>query len=188
MCVCVWLLRHVQLFATPWDCSPPGFSVHGIFQARVLEWFAMPSSRGSSWPRKWTHVSCISGIGRQILNCWATWETTEIYLLTVVEAGKSKIKMLADSLSGEAPFLVHIWLAVNTWWAVSSKMKGVRKLSGLGVFNINPPWFVILEESPLKSTNVRPNIGTQDSEAFFFFSRSYFECFHWPQMGQYKKH
>ena len=44
-------------------------------------------------------------------------------------------------------------------------MKGVRKLSGLGVFNINLPWSVILEKSPLKSTNVMPNIGTQDSEA-----------------------
>ena len=33
------------------DCSPPGSSVHGIFQARILEWVAMPSSRESSWPR-----------------------------------------------------------------------------------------------------------------------------------------
>jgi len=33
------------------DCSPPGLSVHGIFQARILEWVAMPSSRVSSWPR-----------------------------------------------------------------------------------------------------------------------------------------
>ena len=36
------------------DCSPPGSSVHGILQARILEWVAMPSSRGSSWPRHWT--------------------------------------------------------------------------------------------------------------------------------------
>ena len=35
----------------PIDCSPPGSSVHGIFQARILEWVAMPSSRGSSQPR-----------------------------------------------------------------------------------------------------------------------------------------
>ena len=35
----------------PMDYSPPGFSVHGILQARILEWVAMPSSRGSSWPR-----------------------------------------------------------------------------------------------------------------------------------------
>ena len=43
----------------PMDCSPPGSSVHGILQARILEWVAMPSSRGSSQPRDRTRVSCI---------------------------------------------------------------------------------------------------------------------------------
>ena len=42
----------------PMDCSPPGSSVRGTLQARILEWVAMPSSRGSSQPRDWTHVSC----------------------------------------------------------------------------------------------------------------------------------
>ena len=51
---------HVQLFVTPADCSLPGFSVPGILQARVLEWVAMPSSRGSSWPRDQTWVSHIA--------------------------------------------------------------------------------------------------------------------------------
>ena len=46
----------------PHDCSPPGSSVHGIFQARVLEWVAMPCSRGSSRPRSPTHASCSSSI------------------------------------------------------------------------------------------------------------------------------
>ena len=46
--VCVWSLRCFQVFATPVDCSPPGSSVLGILQARMLEWVAMPSSRGSS--------------------------------------------------------------------------------------------------------------------------------------------
>ena len=40
----------------PKDCSPPGSSVHGIVQARILEWFAIPFSRGSSWPRDQTWV------------------------------------------------------------------------------------------------------------------------------------
>ena len=43
----------------PVDCSPPCSSVHGIFQARVLEWGAISFSRGSSWPRDWTQVSSI---------------------------------------------------------------------------------------------------------------------------------
>ena len=45
----------------PMDCSPPGFSVHGILQARIPEWVAIPFSRGSSWLRDWTWVSCIAG-------------------------------------------------------------------------------------------------------------------------------
>ena len=53
------------------DCSPPGSSVHGIFQARIVKWVAMPSSRGSSQPRDRTHVSCISCIGRQVLCYWS---------------------------------------------------------------------------------------------------------------------
>ena len=44
----------------PMDCSPPGFSVRGILQARTLEWVALPSSRGSSQLRDQTCVSCIS--------------------------------------------------------------------------------------------------------------------------------
>ena len=43
----------------PLDSSPPGSSVHGILQARMLEWVAISSSRGSSWPRSGTHISCV---------------------------------------------------------------------------------------------------------------------------------
>ena len=51
----------------PMNYSLPCSSVHGILQARTLEWVAMPSSRGSSQPRDQTHVSFISCIGRQVL-------------------------------------------------------------------------------------------------------------------------
>ena len=45
----------------PRDCSPPGSSVHGILQAKILEWVAIPFSRGSSRPRNWIWVSFIAG-------------------------------------------------------------------------------------------------------------------------------
>ena len=72
------LLGRVQVLCLCWayscltlcdamGCSPPGSSVHGILQARILEWIAMPSSRRSSWPRDETLLSCASCIGRQIL-------------------------------------------------------------------------------------------------------------------------
>ena len=53
----------------PMDCSPPGTSVHGILKARILEWVAMPFSKGSSWPGDQTCVSYISCIGRRTLCC-----------------------------------------------------------------------------------------------------------------------
>ena len=43
------------------DCSPPGSPVHGIFQARILEWVAISFSRGSLWPSDWTWVSALAG-------------------------------------------------------------------------------------------------------------------------------
>ena len=51
------MLSHVRLFCDPVYCSPPGFSVHGISQARILEWVAISFSRGSSQPRARTCIS-----------------------------------------------------------------------------------------------------------------------------------
>ena len=65
--LCAQLLSHVRHFCDPMDCSLPGSSVHGILQAKILEWVAISFSRGSSQPRDQTHVSCVSGIGWQIL-------------------------------------------------------------------------------------------------------------------------
>ena len=48
----------------PMDCNPPGSSAYGIFQAKIPEWVAMPSSKGSSWHRDRTHVSYVSCIDR----------------------------------------------------------------------------------------------------------------------------
>ena len=59
----------------PVDRSPPGSSVHGILQAWILEWIAISSSRESSQARDWTHISCVSCIGRWFLYQWATWES-----------------------------------------------------------------------------------------------------------------
>ena len=56
----------------PRDCSLPGSSVHGILQARILEWVSIPFSRGPSQPRDWTQVSCIAG---KFFTIWATGET-----------------------------------------------------------------------------------------------------------------
>ena len=78
------VIQSCPILCDPMNCSPLGSSVHGILQARMLEWVAIPSSRGSSWPRDWTCVSCV---GKLILHCWATREAhshTKFVILCVI--------------------------------------------------------------------------------------------------------
>ena len=72
MCMCIraQLLSLVQLFCELMYYSPPGSSVHGILQAKILEWVAMPSSRGSFWHKDQTCISRVSCVGRWILYHW----------------------------------------------------------------------------------------------------------------------
>ena len=70
------------------DCRLPGSSVHGISQARILEWVAIPFSRGSSRPRDRTRISCI---GRWILYCWACGEVPGRHRLCAISPGWGEI-------------------------------------------------------------------------------------------------
>ena len=70
----------------PMDCNPPGSSVHGIFQAKVLEWVAISFSRGSSWSRDQTQVS--RPVGRRF-TVWATREV-QIFQRCYQNEGKGK--------------------------------------------------------------------------------------------------
>lgn len=95
-CACVWA-RSCLTPCDPMDCSLPGSSAHGIAQAGILEWVAIPFSIGSSQLRDWTRVSCI---GRWILYHWATWEAQAsmyiiltIYLLSFNSYDSSSRKM-----------------------------------------------------------------------------------------------
>ena len=70
-CCCCVVTRSCLTLWELMDCSPPGSSVHGTAQARILEWVAVSFSRGSSQFRDQTHLPCI---GRWIPNYWVTWE------------------------------------------------------------------------------------------------------------------
>ena len=59
----------------PMGCNPPGSSVHRIFQARILEWIVISSSRGSSWPRSRAQVSCSAG---RFLTNWVMREAPDV--------------------------------------------------------------------------------------------------------------
>ena len=66
--MCVLVPESWPTLCDPMDCSPPGSSVYGILQARILEWVAISFSRESFWPRDWTPVSCITG---RFITVWA---------------------------------------------------------------------------------------------------------------------
>ena len=78
--LCVLSHTVVSNCSHPLHCSPPGSFVHGIYQAKILEWGAISSSRDSYWPRDWTHISCIAGI---FFTCWVTFINTNksVYFL-----------------------------------------------------------------------------------------------------------
>ena len=97
------------------DYSPPGSCVHGIFQARILEWVATFYSRGSSQPRDWTHISCISCSGRWILDHCATWEAlflgrTDLIFLTAKVIGE-----LAETRAQSWPLVAPQGQAGFSW-------------------------------------------------------------------------
>ena len=86
-----------------WDCSPPGSSVLGILQARILEWLAIPFSRESSQPRGQTQISCIAG---WFFTVWATREAQFLRLLGLY-------CYFNDPRYSERGFKVVSWLAFS---------------------------------------------------------------------------
>ena len=86
------------------DCSPPGF-VRGILQVRILEWVGMPSSRGSSRPRHWTHVFCISCIVGGLFTCCHLGQI--ILCCGGLSCANQKYVSIPDLQAPVAPFLNH---------------------------------------------------------------------------------
>ena len=80
-CVCAQLC---PTLCNPMDCSPPGSFVHGILQARILEWVAISCSRGSSPLRDRTRVSCI--VGRRF-TIWATYCNLAVPMTNINTSG-----------------------------------------------------------------------------------------------------
>ena len=111
------------------DCSLPGSSVHGFLQARVLEWVAMPSSRGYSWLRDWTWVSCIAGgfsttkpPGKPMkctLSCHINKQRCHIYLWSQTPQmwifGHEMCLVLCHLLHKESQAFTGGWVWLSPW-------------------------------------------------------------------------
>ena len=91
-------------FATPWTVAPPGSSVRGILQTRILEWVAISFSRGSSRLRDWTWIFCIR---RQILYHWATSKLIYRGYVTIASSQTRKCKTKMVSIPTNQHKLKH---------------------------------------------------------------------------------
>ena len=111
-CRCFLVAKSRLTLCDPTDCSPPSSSVHGILQARILERVAISSSRGSSWPRDWTWVSCISCTGKQILYHFVT---REVHMTSSLVKSSSSIKSV---------FFLAISLLLNLIWRWNRALPG----------------------------------------------------------------
>ena len=108
----------------PMDCSPPGSSVHGILQARILEWVAIFSSRGSSQPRDRTHASCSSCIAGRFFTPEPPGKAKgySVCVCAVAQSGPTLCNLLDFSLLGSS---VHgILQARLLEWVAISFSKG----------------------------------------------------------------
>ena len=121
MCVLCLVTQSCLTLCDPVDCSPPGSSVHGVFQARVLECFAISFSGGSSYPRDRTQVSCIAG---RFYTIWATREAhsqMSVHLRKIrTRPSRTVLYQLSTSLKWE-----RFWITkkeMEYYWALKTKL------------------------------------------------------------------
>ena len=113
-----------QLFCNPMDCSPPVSFVREIFQARILEWVAILFSRGLSWPRDQTQVSCIAG------RFFTVWTTREAYMVNYYMVNSHHEKVVVQ---------IAIFCAV----------RGLNEITSIVFLALDCPGFIYLQVSQL---------------------------------------
>ena len=111
----------------PMDCRSSSSSVHGIFQARIMDWVAIPSSRGSFRPRDWTHIPYVSWLLDGFFTTSTTWET-HMYTHIHTHTTPSHIPFFFQTHTAEVPLgktsnLSLVYLdrgqIYSDWWKVS---------------------------------------------------------------------
>ena len=122
MCVCV---PSCSTLCDPIDCSPPGSSVHGLFQARLLEWAALSSSRGSSWSRDQTDLLYLL-LGRHILYHGTTFSTRHLILCPYSNGKTTKADMFSLNtfktwLTPKLILILHVHILMKLKDAVRTK-------------------------------------------------------------------
>ena len=113
----------------PTDCSPPGSSVHGILQTRILEWLAIPFFRGLSQPRDWTPLSCSSCIAGGFFTFEGSPDSSVGKNLPAVQETLVQFLGWEDPLEKSMDCIVH---GIPTSWAQLSHFHFLYCLSHKG--------------------------------------------------------
>ena len=115
-------------------CCPPGSSVHGIFQTRILEWLALPYSRGSFWPKDLTLITCITG---GFFTHWAIGKPIYMFVciyvcvcVCVCVKEKVKVKVMSDSLQPHGLYSSCNSAGQNTGVGSHSLLQGIFPTQG----------------------------------------------------------
>ena len=140
------MLNHFSLVFTPWTCSLPGSSVPRILRARILEWFAIPFSRGSSQPRDRTRVSLVSCFGRQVLYHWhhlgSPWPVLPIRKLPQALSIRGQTE-LKTTITENEPNWSHGSQPCVTQWSYEPGHEGPPKTD-------RPRWRVMTKHGPVE--------------------------------------
>ena len=124
----------------PMDCSPQPPLSMGVLQARIVEWVAMPSSRGSSQPRDWTQVSHIAG---RFFTIWATREASQPPLFFSMKESESEVAQscltLCDpwTIAHEAP--LSMGFSRQEYWS-GLPFLTAEALPNPGIEPVSPAW------------------------------------------------
>ena len=142
------------------DCSPQGSFVHGIFQAIILQWVAMPCPRGSSQPRDWTRVSCL--LHWQAGYLWlATPEKPILRLSMHIQKQRHYFANKGPSNQGYGFSSGHVWM-----WELDCEESWALKNWCF--------WTTVLEktlESPLDCKEIQP-VHSEGDQPWDFFGRT----------------
>ena len=147
--------------------SPPGSSIHGIFQAGILEWVAISSSRGSSRSKDQTHVSCVSCTGRGILSHWR-------------HLGSPIFRQGCFTLQGSAQ---RSELGITKDWG-HLKGSGILTIAGQPRFGPADEFSSLLG-SPLKPSDSQTAWNSHEFPSWFVFLPCLLP---WPEDQQWKKY
>ena len=137
VCVCAQSLQSCSTLCNPMDHSPLGSSVHGILQARILEWVSTSSSRWSSRPWDQTHVSCVSWIAGRFLTWGATGKFKVLFIQMCCAQSFSYVQLFATSWTVACQAPLSVGFSWQEYWSGLS-FPSPGDLPGPGIEPMSP--------------------------------------------------